>query len=341
MLTPTVHNGSNWQNLVNSTVTGAVLRRDRNGRDVELAVRPLLPGQQVGPGSGGSLGNTSNRTHNITRVHQEAPASLPYGMVFETTDDDSQGQTAIGPRGSAVSPTNGSGKRTSSADSLSVTRTPMPILLMAEAARRIRGGYERALQGWKGGSQYNPENREKQFADRKVEKPQHKEVPLKSNGVPKTGYFHCSGAHYLNDCLTATNEDRDRLTSKHNKKPGKKATTAGSVRIANPVEGLIIPGDTNEFLLGDEVLTMLGINVQKQLELLVANAIQNEHDDEFYDINESQIGTSVERRFPEGTGADAAEDTDSFRHLEVAFGRRPTGTSAADENLSQTCVQPY
>ncbi|GMF48225.1 unnamed protein product [Phytophthora fragariaefolia] len=70
-------------------------------------------------------------------------------------------------------------------------------------------------------------------------------------------------------------------------------TVAGSVRIAKPVECLIIPGDTDEILLGNDVLTMLGINVQRQLDLFVANAMQNEQDDEFDDVDEPQIGSCV------------------------------------------------
>ncbi|OWY93212.1 hypothetical protein PHMEG_00037473, partial [Phytophthora megakarya] len=60
-------------------------------------------------------------------------------------------------------------------------------------------------------------------------------------------------------------------------------TAAGSVRIAKPVECLIIPGDADEFLLGNDVLTMLGIDVQRQLEFLVAGTVKNELDDEFDD----------------------------------------------------------
>ncbi|KAE8997590.1 hypothetical protein PR001_g19545 [Phytophthora rubi] len=70
-------------------------------------------------------------------------------------------------------------------------------------------------------------------------------------------------------------------------------TVAGSVRIAKPVECLIIPGDADEFLLGNDVLTMLGIDGQRQLDLFVANAAQNEQDDEFDDVDEPQIGSSA------------------------------------------------
>ncbi|KAK1947592.1 Retrovirus-related Pol polyprotein from transposon opus [Phytophthora citrophthora] len=69
---------------------------------------------------------------------------------------------------------------------------------------------------------------------------------------------------------------------------------AGSVRITKPVEFLIIPGDADEFLLGNDMLTMLGIDVQRQLELLVAGTVQNELDDEFDDVDEPRIGSSVD-----------------------------------------------
>ncbi|GMF12829.1 unnamed protein product [Phytophthora lilii] len=71
-------------------------------------------------------------------------------------------------------------------------------------------------------------------------------------------------------------------------------TVAGSVRITKPVECLIIPGDSPEFLLGNDVLTMLGIDVYEQLDTLAANDGQGGQDDEFDDVNEPQIGTSVE-----------------------------------------------
>ncbi|KAE9001683.1 hypothetical protein PR003_g18476 [Phytophthora rubi] len=68
--------------------------------------------------------------------------------------------------------------------------------------------------------QQKPDKRPKKFAVRNVEKITSKDQP-KSKGTPKTGCFHCSGAHYLNDCPTATKEDRDRLTAEHSKKAGK------------------------------------------------------------------------------------------------------------------------
>jgi len=70
-------------------------------------------------------------------------------------------------------------------------------------------------------------------------------------------------------------------------------TVAGSVRIAKLVECLIIPGDTDEFLLGNDVLTMLGIDVQRQLDLFVVNAMQKEQYDEFDDVDEPQVGSST------------------------------------------------
>ncbi|KAE9267331.1 hypothetical protein PF008_g31381 [Phytophthora fragariae] len=73
----------------------------------------------------------------------------------------------------------------------------------------------------------------------------------------------------------------------------KLTTAAGSVRIAKPVECLIIPGDSTEFLLGNDVLNMLGIDVSRQLDPLVANATRDEREDEFDDIHEPQIGSSA------------------------------------------------
>ncbi|OWY99161.1 hypothetical protein PHMEG_00029891, partial [Phytophthora megakarya] len=73
----------------------------------------------------------------------------------------------------------------------------------------------------------------------------------------------------------------------------KLTTVAGTVRIAKPVECLVIPGDSTEFLLGNDVLTMLGIDVLRQLDLLVANTTRDERDDEFDDVDEAQIGSSA------------------------------------------------
>lgn len=73
----------------------------------------------------------------------------------------------------------------------------------------------------------------------------------------------------------------------------KLTTAAGSVRIAKPVECLVIPGDSTEFLLGIDLLTMLGIDVLRQLDMLVANAMRGERDDEFDDVDEPQVGSSA------------------------------------------------
>ncbi|GMG15129.1 unnamed protein product [Phytophthora fragariaefolia] len=73
----------------------------------------------------------------------------------------------------------------------------------------------------------------------------------------------------------------------------KLTTAAGSVRIAKPVECLVIPGDSTEFLLGNDLLTTLGIDVLRQLDMLVANAMRGERDDEFDDVDEPQIGSSA------------------------------------------------
>ncbi|GMF51008.1 unnamed protein product [Phytophthora fragariaefolia] len=73
----------------------------------------------------------------------------------------------------------------------------------------------------------------------------------------------------------------------------KLATAAGSVRIAKPVECLIIRCGSTEFLLGNDVLNMLGIDVSRQLDLLVANEMGDGRKDKFDDIHEPQVGSSA------------------------------------------------
>ncbi|ETK74038.1 hypothetical protein L915_19092 [Phytophthora nicotianae] len=46
------------------------------------------------------------------------------------------------------------------------------------------------------------------------------------------------------------------------------STIAGNVHVAEPVECLNIPGDSGEFLLGNDLLLKLGIDVKRQLDLL-------------------------------------------------------------------------
>ncbi|KAG3175591.1 hypothetical protein PC128_g17652 [Phytophthora cactorum] len=71
-------------------------------------------------------------------------------------------------------------------------------------------------------------------------------------------------------------------------------TGVGSVQIVKPVKWLIVPGDSTEFLLGNDVLATLGIDVQRQLDMFVTEAVQNSHDDEWDEIDEPHIGSSVE-----------------------------------------------
>ncbi|POM59361.1 hypothetical protein PHPALM_31918 [Phytophthora palmivora] len=130
-------------------------------------------------------------------------------------------------------------------------------------------------------------------------------------------------------------------------------TMAGSVRIAKPVECLIIPGDADELLLGNDVLTMLRIYVQRQLDLFVANAIQTEKRNVFDDADEPQIGCSVNLSFelkealnklmdtaltrgPRESSAKPPPDHHPLRHLEVTAGK-----STTDENTSETWSKPH
>ncbi|OWY98160.1 hypothetical protein PHMEG_00031141 [Phytophthora megakarya] len=57
-------------------------------------------------------------------------------------------------------------------------------------------------------------------------------------------------------------------------------TIAGIVHIADPVKCLIIPGDPGTFLLGNGLLIMLGIDVERQVGLLAVGAT-DVNDDEF------------------------------------------------------------
>lgn len=47
-------------------------------------------------------------------------------------------------------------------------------------------------------------------------------------------------------------------------------TAAGPVNIVEPVECLILKGDDEEFLVGKDVLAILGIDIERQLELLAS-----------------------------------------------------------------------
>jgi len=59
-----------------------------------------------------------------------------------------------------------------------------------------------------------PDKRLKLSVTRKVAKGGDSGEPTAKKGAPMAGCFHCGGAHYLNDCPTATKEDRQRLTTK-------------------------------------------------------------------------------------------------------------------------------
>jgi hypothetical protein len=48
---------------------------------------------------------------------------------------------------------------------------------------------------------------------------------------------------------------------------------AGRVKISEPVEWLVIPGDSKEFLLGKDVLKSFGIDVERQIEQLAAKSM--------------------------------------------------------------------
>jgi hypothetical protein len=54
-------------------------------------------------------------------------------------------------------------------------------------------------------------------------------------------------------------------------------TAAGQVKIQSPIECLVVDGD-GEFLLGQDVLTTLGIVIERQLELLASSDITDEDD---------------------------------------------------------------
>ncbi|OWZ15224.1 LOW QUALITY PROTEIN: hypothetical protein PHMEG_00011171 [Phytophthora megakarya] len=66
-------------------------------------------------------------------------------------------------------------------------------------------------------------------------------------------------------------------------------TAVGSIRIAKPVECLIVPGTSAEFVQGNDLLTMLGIDVEKQLDVFVATLCKVNKM-----TNEPEIGSSVE-----------------------------------------------
>ncbi|GMF16699.1 unnamed protein product [Phytophthora fragariaefolia] len=68
-------------------------------------------------------------------------------------------------------------------------------------------------------------------------------------------------------------------------------TIAGMVHVAELVECLLIPGSSGEFLLGNELLLLLGIGVERQLDLLAEPTDAN--DVEFDDQTEPQWGVRL------------------------------------------------
>lgn len=67
-------------------------------------------------------------------------------------------------------------------------------------------------------------------------------------------------------------------------------TAAGPVSIGSPVQCLIVPGELEEFLIGKEVLASLGIDVDRDLEVLASQG-QPDEPDEF---DEPDIGSAPE-----------------------------------------------
>ncbi|ETK81802.1 hypothetical protein L915_12719 [Phytophthora nicotianae] len=58
-------------------------------------------------------------------------------------------------------------------------------------------------------------------------------------------------------------------------------TAAGPVCLTKPVKCLVIDGDEEEFILGKDFLTTLGIDVDRQLEQLVGSDIADEDPEKF------------------------------------------------------------
>lgn len=86
-------------------------------------------------------------------------------------------------------------------------------------------------------------------------------------------------------------------------------TTAGPVNIHSPVEYLVVEGH-DEFLLGRDVLSMLGIDVDRQIELFAWSdgaddddieddpAISREDEDEIREAVEAMIARALDEGFP-------------------------------------------
>ncbi|KAJ8524284.1 hypothetical protein ON010_g16834 [Phytophthora cinnamomi] len=70
-------------------------------------------------------------------------------------------------------------------------------------------------------------------------------------------------------------------------------TIVGIVHIADPVECLTIPDSFDECLLGNDLLLNLGIDLERQIDLLAVPLAANENEDEF-DENEGEFNDADE-----------------------------------------------
>ncbi|GMF66217.1 unnamed protein product [Phytophthora lilii] len=66
-------------------------------------------------------------------------------------------------------------------------------------------------------------------------------------------------------------------------------TIAGFVHIAKPVECLIIPGDSGEFLLGNDLLLSLDIDVDRKFDMLAVPFGADTDGDEFDEADEPTV----------------------------------------------------
>ncbi|KAL3668886.1 hypothetical protein V7S43_006175 [Phytophthora oleae] len=65
------------------------------------------------------------------------------------------------------------------------------------------------------------------------------------------------------------------------------------VHIAEPVECLLIPGTSGEFVLGNDLLCMLWIDVERLMDLLAIPLADEVNDDEFDDAVEPTVDYKV------------------------------------------------
>ncbi|OWZ18846.1 LOW QUALITY PROTEIN: hypothetical protein PHMEG_0006998 [Phytophthora megakarya] len=173
-----------------------------------------------------------------------------------------------------------------------------------------------------------PDKRPKKTAAREVEKIGDSGKHPSQKGAPKDGCFNCDGEQYFSNCPTATKKDRKRLNTKLSKMGPCRGRTrlivledcfsvafcadSGADRSGMSMSVYkefvkICPecwdccscgvfdcsGDTDEFLLGNDMSKMLGIYLETQLDLFVANALQTDEDDAFDDRDEPRIGGSI------------------------------------------------